>query len=73
MKAFKVFTKPFESPQRSVKMKVLLNFFTLSGIGTLRVNGESLFNVNVMYTFIFLKNISKVIAAVLGFLVFSFD
>ena len=68
----KAFTKPFEAPQRSAKMKVLLNLFTLSGIGTLRVNGESLFNVNVMYTFIFLKNISKVIAAVLGFLVFFF-
>ena len=37
MKAFKAFIKPFEAPQRSVKIKIELNFFTLSGIGTLRV------------------------------------
>ena len=29
--------KRFEAPQRSVKIKILLNFFTLAGIGTLRV------------------------------------
>ena len=37
MKALKAFIKPFEAPQRSVKIKIELNFFTLSGIGTLRV------------------------------------
>ena len=34
----KAFIKPFEVPQRSVKIKIQFNFFTLSGIGTLRVN-----------------------------------
>ena len=29
--------KPFEAPQRSVKIKISLDFFTLTGIGTLRV------------------------------------
>ena len=38
MKVLKAFIKPFEAPQRSVKIKTYLNFFTLSGIGTLRVN-----------------------------------
>ena len=33
----KAFIKPFEAPQRSVKIKILLNFFTLSGIVTFRV------------------------------------
>ena len=37
MKAFKAFIKPFEVPQRSVKIKIQLNFFTLSGFGTLTV------------------------------------
>ena len=36
MKALKAFIKPFEAPQRSVKIKIELNFFTLSGIGPLR-------------------------------------
>ena len=36
MKAFETFIKPFEAPQRSVKIKIQLNFFTLSGIGPLR-------------------------------------
>ena len=33
----KTFIKPFEAPQRSVKIKIELKIFTLSGIGTLRV------------------------------------
>ena len=41
MKTFKAFIKPFEAPQSSVKMKISLNFFTLSGIGTLRVNNAA--------------------------------
>ena len=36
MKALKAFIKPFEAPQRSVKIKIQVNFFILSGIGTLR-------------------------------------
>ena len=39
--AFKAFIKPFEVPQRSVKIKIQLNFFTLSGIETLRVKGAT--------------------------------
>ena len=35
--SFKAFIKPFEAPQRSVKIKISLNFFTLSGIRMLRV------------------------------------
>ena len=37
MKAFKVFIKSFEAPQRSVKIKIQVNFFSSSGIGTGRV------------------------------------
>ena len=37
MKVFNVFIKPFEEPQRSVKIKSLVNFFTLSRIGAGRV------------------------------------
>ena len=37
MKVFKAFIKPFEVPQRSVKIKIKLNFFSLFGIGTGRV------------------------------------
>ena len=33
LKALKAFIKPFEVPQRSVKIKIYFNFFTLSGIG----------------------------------------
>ena len=33
----KALIKFFEAPQRSVKIHIYLNFFTLSGIGTLRV------------------------------------
>ena len=38
MKVFKVFVKPFEAPQRIVKIKNQVNFFYLPGIGTGRVN-----------------------------------
>ena len=38
MKAFKALIKPFEAPQRRVKIKILLNFFSLSGIVTGKVN-----------------------------------
>ena len=37
MKAFKAFIKPFEAPKRNVKIKIELNFFSLSGIRTGRV------------------------------------
>ena len=38
MKALKTSIKSFEVPQRSVKIKIWLNFFSSSGIGTGRVN-----------------------------------
>ena len=38
MKVFKAFTKLFETPQRSVKIKILVNFFSSSGIRTGRAN-----------------------------------
>ena len=44
MKALKVFIKPSEAPQRNVKIKILLSFLTLSGIGTLRVNKNEMPN-----------------------------
>ena len=34
MKAFKGFIKPFEAPQRSLKIKIYLIFFSSSGIET---------------------------------------
>ena len=34
MKAFKAFIKPFEAPQRSVKTKLSVDFFSLFGIET---------------------------------------
>ena len=37
MKTFKTFIKPFEAPQRSVKIKIQLNFCSSSGIGTGRI------------------------------------
>ena len=41
MKTFKAFLKPFEAPQKGVKTKIQLNFFSSSGIGTGReVYGE---------------------------------
>ena len=34
MKAFKTFIKPFEAPQRGVKIKIYVNFFSLRpGLG----------------------------------------
>ena len=36
MKALKAFIKPFEAPQRNLKIKISLNFFSSSGIGTWR-------------------------------------
>ena len=38
MKAFKAFIKPCEAPQRSVKIKISVNFFPSSGIRVGRVN-----------------------------------
>ena len=38
MKVFKAFIKPFEAPQRSVKIKLQVIFFSSSGIETGRVN-----------------------------------
>ena len=38
MKAFKAFIKPFEAPQRNVKIKIYVNFLSSPGIGTGRVN-----------------------------------
>ena len=38
MKAFKAFIKPSEAPQRSVKIKIQLTFFSSSGIGTGKVD-----------------------------------
>ena len=38
MKAFKAFIKLFEAQQRSVKIKIYINFSSSSGIGTGRVN-----------------------------------
>ena len=34
MKVLKAFIKPFVAPQRREKIKIQLNFFSLSGIGT---------------------------------------
>ena len=43
MNALKAFKKPFEAPQRNVKIKNL-RFFFLSGIGTVRVNSIYVFH-----------------------------
>ena len=43
MKAFKAFIKPFEAPQRSVKIKIEVNYFPSSEIGAGRVNIKSSF------------------------------
>ena len=48
MKAFKAFIKPFEAPQRSVKIKIEVNFFYLSGIGAGRVNVVSNLGVYII-------------------------
>ena len=34
---FKAFIKPFETPKRSVEIKISLNFFSSSGFGTGKV------------------------------------
>ena len=44
MKSFKAFIKPLEAPQRRMKIKIELHFFTLSGTGTFSVNS----NVNLL-------------------------
>ena len=52
MKALKAFIKSFEAPQRSVKIKIKLVFFSSSGIGAQRVK---LMAMNKkMYTFMLL-------------------
>ena len=38
IEAFKAFTKPFEAPQRSMKIKIERNFFSSSRIGMARIN-----------------------------------
>ena len=38
MKTFRAFIKPFEAPQRSVKIKIYVNCLCSSRIGTERVN-----------------------------------
>ena len=43
MKAFKAFIKPFEAPQRSVKIKIQVKFVSSSGIETGKVNMWSVF------------------------------
>ena len=42
--SFKDFIKPFEAPQRSVEIKILINFFSSSGKGTGRVKGSKYWN-----------------------------
>ena len=41
MKAFKVFIKPFEAPQRSVKINIQVDFLSLSGIGRERLRYQN--------------------------------
>ena len=41
MKAFKAIKKLFEAPQRSVKIKIEGNFFSLSGIEAVRLIQEN--------------------------------
>ena len=38
MKVLKAFIELFEAPQRSAKIKIQVNFFSSSGIETVRVN-----------------------------------
>ena len=40
MKALKALIKPLEAPQRSVKIKISVNFFSLSGIGAGKDNSK---------------------------------
>ena len=42
MKASKAFIKHFDAPQRSVKIKIYVNFFSSPGIGTGRVNSPGI-------------------------------
>ena len=51
MKAFKAFIRPFEAPQRSAKIKIQLNFFSSSGVGTGRVKDTMMINIIFRYTF----------------------
>ena len=46
MKAFKVFIKAFEAPQKSVKIKIQVNFLASSGIGKGKVK-ENIFLILV--------------------------
>ena len=41
--SFKAFIKPFEAPQRSKKINIQLNFFSLSGIETGRVKHGNIY------------------------------
>ena len=47
MKAFKAFIKPFESTQRSVKIKISINFFSSSRLGREELTG-SLNSLNIL-------------------------
>ena len=57
---FKAFIKPFETPKRSVEIKISLNFFSSSGFGTgkvkiwLRKN-----NLNILLQCRFLNHVTK--------------
>ena len=53
MKAFKAFIKPFEVPQRSVKMKISVNFFLRPGSRReeLRCLYDSIETAIVLYVF----------------------
>ena len=43
MKAFKAFVQPFETPERSVKIKIEVNFFFSYVIGARKINFEQIF------------------------------
>ena len=58
MNALKAFIKPFEAPQRSIKIKIYLDFLSLSGIGTGRGNGSFM-----IYQFEKLHNGKEVISS----------
>ena len=47
MKAFKVFIKPLEASQRSVKIKILVNFLSLPEIGTRSVKRSLIVSLNI--------------------------
>ena len=46
--SFKAFIKPFEIPQRSVKIKFKLIFFMRPGIGKDRVKAENLQKLRIL-------------------------